>query len=600
MNKILLLLAIAIFLTGCQLHGQEATLAPPAAQTPQDTISPTPTLKATASDVTPTETVPPAPVVQRLQFEPGAISATREGDLAAGQEHHFLFNALAGQTARVELTSTGTAANFSLAAMDTSPPYKSLEDPARSWQGTLPGSQEYAIVVTAPQATTYSLNLSIDPLGEPALPVIVDPGSPPADRCIVSHPGGTAVVTVYLGPSTAFAPIAHLGNWAAVLSAENGWHQVQIGPGETGWVRETDVVFAGPCDHVDQPIRIDLPANGSPWRIGRSIQPDQSHRYVFEAEAGKRLIVDLNTAGPANFALLGADDGQPLKRVVNEDRTWEGILPGTQEYMLTVVTVNEAADYELLLALQPAPPLAVIYDAHTDTILGGFKDALWVDSETAAAALLGGEFYHLFRLGQLLGQGTGSATLEIGGICPGYTVKLTPPPAEPSALAVTGATWAVAPRLVAPVELSQLERQAVADFLAGQGLAISAAELAVQEAYGADLDGDGLGEIVVVASRLKDDGRTPAVNAGDYALAAVLMDFGGQLHVEPLVLDIYSQADDLAYPWRLRVSGILELNGDGNLEVILAGDRWEGTSATVYAVGAAGGSTPLLESSCAE
>ncbi|HSG18031.1 MAG TPA: hypothetical protein VLE70_17175 [Anaerolineae bacterium] len=616
MKKSLLLLIIALLLSGCQLLGRDETTAPAATQVSQDSPSPTtaqpdepaPTLKATATDVTPvppsatpvpTETQPPAPVVQRIQFAPAAISSTQEGALAAGQEHHYVFNASAGQTARVELISTGTAANFSLAAMDDSPPYKSLEDPARSWQGTLPGTQEYTIIVTAPQATTYSLNLSIDPLGEPALPVIVDPGSPPADRCIVAHPGSTAVVTVYLGPSTAFVPIAHLGNWAVVLSAENGWHQIQTGPGETGWVRETDVVFAGPCDHVDQPIRIDLPANGSPWRIGRSILPGQAHRYVFEAEAGKRLLVDLNSTGLVNFALLGVDDGQPLKRVVNEDRTWEGILPRTQEYILTVVPGDAAAKYELLVALQPAPPLAVIYDAHTDTILGGFKDALWVDSETAASALLGGEFYGLFQLGQLLGQGTGSGVLEIGGICPGYRVQLMPP-AEPSALAVTGATWAVAPQLVAPVEMSQLERQAVADFLAGQGLAITAGELAVQEAYGAELDGDGLGEIVVVAARLKDDGRFPAVDAGDYVLAAILMEIGGQLHVEPLVLDVYSQADDLAYPWRYTVSGVLELNGDGNLEVVLAGDRWEGKSATVFSVGAAGGSVPLLESRCAE
>jgi hypothetical protein len=136
--------------------------------------------------------------------------------------------------------------------------------------------------------------------------------------------------------------------------------------------------------------------------------------------------------------------------------------------------------------------------------------------------------------------------------------------------------------------------------LTGQGLTITAAELAVQEAYGADLNGDGLGEIIVVATRLKDEGRFPAADAGDYVLAAILMEIGGQLHVEPLVLDVYSQADDLAYPWRYKVSGVLELNGDGNLEVVLAGDRWEGKSTTVYSVGAAGGSAPVLESGCAE
>jgi hypothetical protein len=312
------------------------------------------------------------------------------------------------------------------------------------------------------------------------------------------------------------------------------------------------------------------------------------------------VLIDLNSTSQVNFALVGVDDGQPYKRIVNEDRTWEGILPRTQEYMLTVVSAEEAADYELLVGLVPAPPFTVIYDAHTDALLGGFKDALWVDASTAAEALLGGEQYDIYQLGQQLGQATGSAALEVGGICPGQTVQLTPRPAQTKALAVAGAPWEVALRLVAPVELSQPERQAVADLLAGEGLAISASELQVEEALGVDLDGDGNGEIIVQASRLRDDGSFPAVDAGDYVVVAVLMEIGGQLHAEPLELQVYPEANDLAYPWNYEVSGVLDLNGDGNQEVILGGSRWEGKSTVAYSVGSAGGAISVLEKSCAE
>jgi hypothetical protein len=603
------LLILAFFLSGCQVpFGDEDT--PIAIGIPQETTSPTetetvapsPTLTVAAATATvtmsPTNTRPP--VIQRIQFAPGVTSDTREGTLAAGQQHKYIFRALSGQTARVELGSTDDSANFSLLPMDSSPPYKPLDDPAHDWQGVLPHAQEYMITVTAPQATTYRLTLTIDPLSQPDLPVILDPGSPPSDRCVVVHPGGTAVVTVYLGPSTAFAPIARLGNFAVVLSSENGWHQIQVGPGHMGWIRETDVGFAGPCDHVNEVVRFEVQTYGSPVRTNSTILPGQAHRYVFGAEAGNRLLIDLNSTGQVNFALLGVDDGQPLKRIANEDRTWEGILPGTQDYMLTVVPGNEAVDYELLVALVAAPPLAVIFDAHSDAILGGFQDAVWVDGSTAASFLLGGEKYGVYHLGQRLSQASGSAAVPTGIICPGHTVHLTPAPAHPSALAEAGATWEVALRPVAPVQLSEVERQVTADLLASEGLAISATELLLQEAFSTDLDGNGTGEIIVLASRLKGDGSTPAVDAGDYAVVAVLMEIDGQLHAEPLILNVYRQANDLAYPWRYELSGALDLNGDGNLEVVLAGTRWEGTSTTVYSVGIAGGAAPVLEWNCAE
>lgn len=353
-------------------------------------------------------------------------------------------------------------------------------------------------------------------------------------------------------------------------------------------------------DPGEPPIRFDMPAGHSPWRTFGAFLPGQSDRYVFYAEAGQRVVIDLNSASQANFALSGLDDGQPYKRVVNEDRTWQGILPHSQDYMLTIVSAAEAADYELLVASLPSPPFTVIYDAHTDALLGGLKDALWVDANTAASALLGGEQFDIYHLDQRLSQATGSASMPIGGICTGHTVHLAPQPDHPYALAVAGAPWDVAPRPVAPVELSQAERQAVARLMAGQGLTISASDLQVAEALGADLDGNGLGEVIVLASRLKDDGRFPAVAAGNYVVVAVLMEIGGRLHAEPLILNVYSQADDLAYPWGYEVSGVLDLNSDGVLEVILAGARWEGSSTVVYSVGTAGGAASVLERTCAE
>jgi hypothetical protein len=561
-------------------------------------LQPTPTLAQVTASAAPTVTDEAAPVSQRIQFAPGATAVTVEGELIAGEQHQYLFRALGGQTARIEISSAVGSANFTLAAANGSAPFKGLDDPERTWQGILPETQDYVLTTTAPQKATYRLTLSIDPLPEPDLPVVADPGNPPTDRCIAAHPGGTAVVTIYQGPGTQFAPVARLGNWVEILKSENGWYQVLTGPGQTGWLQGSDVGLVGPCDAIEGPTRVLLPTDGSPWLTVETIALGEVDRFVFLAEAGQRAIISLNTAGSANFSLVGAEDGQPYKRVVNEDRAWESILPAFQDYLLTVVTADDVTDYELLIAVVPAPPFTVIYDAHMATLLGGFRDALWVDADTAAAALLGGEQYGVYHMGHQLGLAIGSAAVAVDGICPGHTINLTPPPDIEFALALAGNTWEAALRLVAPVELSQTERQAITDLLAQQGLALDVSELLVQEALGTDLDGDGLGEIIVQAARLKDGGATPSVDAGDYFITAVLMDVNGRLHAEPLILDVYPQSVELAYPWRYKLSGVLDLNGDGHLEVVLAGLRWEGKRTLAFSIGQSGGAIIVLEAAC--
>ncbi len=612
MRKDKYLFAVLLFLaalnTGCQkFNGGDETPAPiPDQQTqepvelPTSVVDETPPTPTTANGQ-PTSATPVAvPEVLRFQFEDSETSETREGRLIAGQVNQFVFFAQAGQNAIVDLESDNDFANFSLVALDGSPPYKTLEDPGRSWQGVLGSTQEYMITVTASQATSYTITVNIETLAAVNLPLIQDPGSPPSDRCIVSHPGGGTEVTVYLGPSSAFAPIARLGNWAVVLSSENGWQQIQIGPGQTGWVRETEVVYSGPCDHVNQVIEFELSPSGSPYRNVRTLLPGQVDRYAFRGEAGSRVLIDLLSNDPVNFALVGVEDGVPLKRVASESTNWEGILPGSQEYMLTVIPAETAVDYELLVALVPGLPLTAVYDLHTNAILGGFQDAFWVNDATVAADLFGGELYDFYHLGQKTGWATGLAATAIEGICPGFEVQLSTLPDDGSSLAVAGAIWETLPRSADSLEPTELERQALADLLATLNLTIDAADLQIQEAYGVDLDGNGLGEVIILASRLKDNGSTPAVDAGDYFAAAVVMDIDGKLRAEPLILEVFPETDDLAYPWRYELSAVLDLNGDGVLEVVLNGTHWEGRRTAVYSVGSAGGAVAVLDRSCAE
>jgi hypothetical protein len=110
----------------------------------------------------------------------------------------------------------------------------------------------------------------------------------------------------------------------------------------------------------------------------------------------------------------------------------------------------------------------------------------------------------------------------------------------------------------------------------------------IQGAVEIDLEGDGKHEVVVAANWSEE--TWPVAFAGDYSVVAVLrlQDGGGYLAV-PIVADFYPRETDLIYPDKYFIRELLDLNGDGILEVVVEGRHWEGTQTQVYEVGDNGG-----------
>jgi hypothetical protein len=87
------------------------------------------------------------------------------------------------------------------------------------------------------------------PVPLPDVPLVGETGSPPAERCIVSHPGEGGAVNIHLGPGEQFALVARLdkGRWAESIQEQVGWYEIRIGPGEVGWVDGTAVALNENC-----------------------------------------------------------------------------------------------------------------------------------------------------------------------------------------------------------------------------------------------------------------------------------------------------------------------------------------------------------------
>jgi hypothetical protein len=108
-----------------------------------------------------TTTTSAAGAIERIQFAAGAVSATVAGTASQGVYDRYVFEASAGQSATISITSDGDAANWGVRGPDGQP-IKRVENEERSSTFTLTESGDYVVSIGSPtDGTTYALVVEI-------------------------------------------------------------------------------------------------------------------------------------------------------------------------------------------------------------------------------------------------------------------------------------------------------------------------------------------------------------------------------------------------------------------------------------------------------
>jgi hypothetical protein len=231
-----------------------------------------------------------------------------------------------------------------------------------------------------------------------------------------------------------------------------------------------------------------------------------------------------------------------------------------------------------------AGPVFPIVDGDSGFLIGGTRGGQWLGDAAAAPLLNGGERLRLYSLDGPVGSATGGAPTPFGpGPCPAtIEVALQPKPAQENLIAV-GGTWNTMPRPVTSLGTgSETYRAAVAEILRGNG--ISQPDVRIQQILRADLDGDGADEVLISANRLDQSGPGTNVAAGDYALVILRKVVGGSVRTIMIEEAYYPQAREFVGPNRFSIAGVLDLNGDNRMEVIVDSAYYEGAATLVYEV----------------
>ncbi len=244
----------------------------------------------------------------------------------------------------------------------------------------------------------------------------------------------------------------------------------------------------------------------------------------------------------------------------------------------------------LICAAAPAAELHPIVEVQNGYLFGATADGKWIKPEEAAKALNQGTTYRIYGLTQSFGEAKGgNPKPSEEDVCSDVlTVPLSPKP-EKGAIALA-ATWNALPRKPRIADTTQqVYVDAVRDFLKTKG--IEQPKVKIENILRVDLDGDGEDEVLINATNYfsKKDRVPTRSPAGSYSMVLLRRVVAGKVETQLVEGEFYPKAykateDDASFnaPNAYKVIAVLDLDGDGKMEIVVTSQYYEGGETTIY------------------
>ena len=247
----------------------------------------------------------------------------------------------------------------------------------------------------------------------------------------------------------------------------------------------------------------------------------------------------------------------------------------------------------LSTAIVSAADLRPIIEVETGYFFGASEKGNWVKADKAAKSVGKKTTYQVYGLTKQVGQITAGKPKSVEEPCPDtLTVSLSSKPKD--GVIGLAATWNALPRKPIIADTTQsVYVDAVRDFLKSRG--INDPKVRITRILRVDLEGDGEAEVLISATNYFTGDKSnvhPAApfseapihapQGGSYSIVILRRVIEGNVQTKLVAGEVYAKPDESVAPNVYNLAAVLDLNGDGKLEVIVHSFYYEGGQTTIY------------------
>jgi hypothetical protein len=229
-----------------------------------------------------------------------------------------------------------------------------------------------------------------------------------------------------------------------------------------------------------------------------------------------------------------------------------------------------------------------IIDVRHGYLIGAVENRKWIEPTDATKSLKAGAKLTVYGATGAVGSVSIVKLDTENEPCPDQPiVKLNPKKMKQGAIAFA-AKWNPLPRKPQSLDVKDNKYvDLVREFLHERGFKDPIVH--ITQAVKIDIDGDGQGEVVISATHYKNGDEIPDEStANTYSFVMMARSVNGKMETKLVAGEFYPEAKSDAAPNKFEIAAVLDLDGDGKIDIVVRSAYYEGDEISVYQTRASG------------